>query len=281
MSVRTILTMIVAFAWIAPVVAQAPVSPGPYRWTKGDVLIYKVTHSTNVAEVVANSRNESISQLDIVKRWEVVDVDNDGIGTLHMSLIAMRNEQKRTGGDPLLFDSQNPDKSTPELREAMGKFIGKTLAIVRIDRLGKVVETRLGSAPRYESEPPFGVVFGAAALEAGNSWRRPYTLVMEPPQGTGEKYEAEQLYTCKQVEAGKANVMVTTQFKTMPDSPTDRLPLLQRDLQGTVTFDTQLGRPTSIHFNIDKTIENHQGRGSSYRFQSRYSEVLVEAPTGK
>ena len=33
-----------------------------------------------------------------------------------MSLTAMRNEQKRTNGETMLFDSQNLDKSAPELR---------------------------------------------------------------------------------------------------------------------------------------------------------------------
>ena len=39
---------------------------------------------------------------------------------------AMRNEQKRANGETLLFDSQDLDKSTPELREQMSKYIGQT-----------------------------------------------------------------------------------------------------------------------------------------------------------
>ena len=246
-----------------------------FRWQKGEVLTYKVKHLTSAAEVVDKSKVESNSKLDLVKRWNVAEVDNQGTATLEFSLAAMRNEQKRTNGEALLFDSKDLDKSTPELREQMSKFIGKTLAILRIDRHGRVVEVKLGSAARYEAEPPFVLVFPDAQPEAEQLWRRPYNVVLEPPYGAGEKYQAEQIYHCKKIDAGRATLAVTTKFKTLPESLQDRLPLLQKDVQGEAVFDTQAGKLLATQMNIDKTIENHQGKGSSYRFQSHYQEVLV------
>ena len=72
-----------------------------------------------------------------------------------------------------------------------------------------------------------------------------------------------------------ATLAVTTTFKTMPESMRERLPLLQKDVQGELQFDLQAGRMVSTVFNIDKTIENHQGKDSSYRFESKYREELV------
>ena len=60
--------------------------------------------------------------------------------------------------------------------------------------------------------------------------------------------------------ADRSKARTSTQFKTQPDNSADRLPLLQKELQGEVVFDLQAGRPTSIQLNIDKTIENHQGK---------------------
>jgi hypothetical protein len=250
-----------------------------FRWQKGQALTYKVRHITNVAEVVDKSTTSSSSQLDLVKRWQVTDLDNQGTGTLELSLLAMRNEQKRASGDTVLFDSQNLAKSTPELRDQMSKFIGKTLAILRVDRYGRVVEAKMGSAARYEAEPPFALVVPEARPAAGQKWNRPYTLVIEPPQGTGEKYQAQQSYECKRIDAGKATLTVTTEFKPMPESPLDQLPLLQKDMQGEIVYDSVAGRLASVQLSIDRKIENHQGKGSSYHFKSQYSEVFVECIT--
>src|SRR5438128_11564100 len=107
-----------------------------------------------------------------------------------MSLAAMRNEQKRTNGETLLFDSQDQAKSNPALYEQMSKFIGKTLAVLRIDPFGRVIEVKQGVASRYEAEPPFVIVFPAAKAQVGQAWRRPYTITLDPPLGTGEKYQA-------------------------------------------------------------------------------------------
>ena len=247
-----------------------------FRWTKGLTLNYKIKHVTSVVEVAESTKNTSDSQLDILNRWQVLDVDAKGIATMQLTLVAMRNEQKRANGETLLFDSQNPEKSTPELREAMKKYIGSTLAIVRVDGFGRVHEVKQGSAASYESEPPFLIVFPEAKPSAGQAWRRPFTLVLEPPFGTGEKFEADQRYECKKIEAGKATLGVTTHFKTMPDNMRERLPLLQKDVQGEIVFDVQAGRLQSAQLVTDKIVENHQGKGSSYQYKSQYSRVLVE-----
>ena len=83
-------------------------------------------------------------------------------------------------------------------------------------------------------------------------------------------------YVKLQIEAGKATLAVTTHFKTMPENVRDRLPLLQKDVQGEFVFDLTAGRLISAQLNIDKTIENHQGKGSSYQFKSQYTRRLVD-----
>src|SRR5690242_7156311 len=108
-----------------------------FRWQKGQVLTYRVDHNTTVNEVVAGNKVETASKLNLVKRWQVADVDAKGIATVNLSLVALRHEQTRPNGEVLLFDSSNPDKSTPELKEQMGQFLGKTLANLRVDSQGR------------------------------------------------------------------------------------------------------------------------------------------------
>jgi hypothetical protein len=270
---RLHLAIILLVAFTVPASAQ---TRWQFQWTKGQALNYKIKHNTSVIEVVDSVKNTSDSLLDLVNRWQVLDVDAQGVATLQLTLTAMRNEQKRGNGETLLFDSQNPDKSTPELREQMKKYIGSTLAIVRIDGHGRVHEVKQGSAATYEAEPPFLVVFPEAKPMAGQAWRRPFNVVLDPPFGTGEKFEAEQRYECKSITGTKATVAMTTHFKTMPDNLRERLPLLQKDAVGEVVFDIQSGRLLSAQLTIDKTVENHQGKGSSYQFKSQYTRVLVD-----
>jgi hypothetical protein len=264
-------TCILFFA--VPAFAQLP---WQFHWQKGQTLTYKIKHVTSVVETLEKGINTSNSQLDLVNRWQVAEVDAKGVATLTMTLVSMRNEQKRASGDTLLFDSQNLEKSTPELREQMGKFIGQTVAVVRLDGYGRVIEVKQGNAASFEAEPPFLIVFPDAKAAAGQAWKRPFNVVLEPPFGTGEKVQADQRYDCTKIDAGKATLLVKTEFKTMPDNARERLPLLQKDVEGEIVFDLPRGRLISARLHTDKTVANHQGKGSSYQFKSDYSRELVD-----
>lgn len=271
MNARWGLVLVLAVAWAGPARAQ---SNWQFRWQPGQVLSYQVKHVTTVTEAVEGTSVETVSKLDLVKRWQVLDVDARGVATLQLSLAAMRNEQKRPNGETIVFDSEKPDQSTPWLHEQMAKYVGKTLAVLRVDGYGRVVEVKQGEAARYEAEPPFALVLPEGTPEAGQGWVQPFTVVLAPPQGTGEKYEVRQKYQCVKVADGQATVDVKAEYQTPPQSVQERLPLLQKEVEGQAVFDVRAGRLVSARLNIDRTVEGHQGPGSSYRFQSRYVEEL-------
>jgi hypothetical protein len=265
-------------ALLASLTLAAPAQTGGWRfaWHKGQVLRYRIEHHTIVSEVVGGSKVETTSRLVLTKRWQVMEVDAQGIATLQLSLTAMRNEQTRPDGSTLLFDSDNPDQSTPELREQLAKFINQPLAVLRVDGQGKVIEVKQGSASRYESEPPFVLTLPAAAPEPGQAWERAYKITLDPPLGTGEQYEAVQKYVCTKVEDGAAVMSVTTAVKDPPAGGMEQVPLLPRQVEGTAVFDVRRGRMHSAQLRIDRELKGHQGEGSSYRFQSTYTEQVIE-----
>src|SRR5947209_11076597 len=186
--------------------ASAQEANWQFRWQKGQALTYKTEHKTSVEEVADGAKVSSGSRLNVIKRWQVIDVDAQGSATLQLSLTAMRNEQTRPSGEVLVFDSAEPAKGPPELKQQMSKFIGQTLAVLRVDIKGRILEVKQGSANRYEAEPPFVVVFPVAALKEGQAWLRPYNVSLDPPYGTGEKFEAVQRCQCTKITAGKATV---------------------------------------------------------------------------
>jgi hypothetical protein len=254
--------------------AEAQDAPWRFQWTKGQTLSYRTHHVTSVKETVDGNTVETGSKLTLLKQWKIVDVDANGTATLHLSLGALRTEQTRPNGEKLLFDSADIAKSTPELKQ-MGEHLGKTLVILRMDIYGRTVDVKQGSASKYEAEPPFVVVLPAAAPKEGQAWLRPYSIVLEPPQGTGEKYKAEQVFRCAKITDGLATVAVTTDLKTLPENMLERLPLLQSETQGQAVFDINRGRLQRVQLAIDKTVQNHQGEGSSYHLVSTFVEELT------
>jgi hypothetical protein len=95
---------------------------------------------------------------------------------------------------------------------------------------------------------------------------------LAPPQGTGEKFSATQKYTCKSVTADAATVNMTTSIKDLPEALLDQIPLMQLQPQGEIVFDLKKGLMRSARLAIEKELKGHQGEGSSYRFQSVYTE---------
>jgi hypothetical protein len=274
-----LLTIVTGF--LAAQVGLSQSVPWQFRWQQGQVLTYRVEHATAAAEVTKDGKSDSKTKLSLTKQWQVLDVDARGVATMRLSLQAMRLETTTPSGSTLLFDSANPDKSDPHMREELGKFVGEPLAVLRIDGYGRVLEvkeSRHAPASRFETELPFGVVLPAGAPQPGQGWHRDYKITIDPPQGTGEKYDAVQQFTCKQITQEGAAIAVATALKKEPEAAADRIPLLQNQPEGSIVFDILNGRLRSVQFRIDKTLTGHQGEGSNYHFESTYTEQLVDRP---
>ena len=270
-----LLTCLTALVFPAAAPAQAV---GQFRWQPGQILTYQVEHSTTALDTVGDTKSETKTKLNLTKRWQVLELDAAGNATLQLSLLALRLEVTTPSGGTLLFDSASPDKSDPHMREELGKFLTEPLAVLRVDPRGRVVEVKQsknGSATKFEVEPPLIVTLSGGELKAGDSWARAYNITLEPPQGTGEKYEAAQNYRCNSVTQNLATIAFTSMLKSMPESILDRVPLLQLQPEGEVVFDLQAGRLHSASLRIDKELKGHQGEGSSYKFQSTYTEKYV------
>lgn len=259
--------------------ARAEPEPWLFRWQKGQALTYQVAQATTAVETAGGSKTETTTKLRHVKVWQVLDVDAAGTGTLQMSLKSLRFEMTTPRGD-IAFDSSDPSKSDPQIREQMLRYVGLPLAVLRVDPYGRVVEvkeSRHGPASRYEAEPPFALVLPAGSPQPGQSWERAYQITLEPPQGTGEKFAAAQRYVCKAVQGTTATVTLATTLKQPPEAAADQLPLLQLLPEGELEFDVPAGRLRGATLKIEKDLTGHQGEGSSYRFRSTYTERLLES----
>jgi hypothetical protein len=272
--------LIPALAAVLAITSAAPAQSAGwrFRWDKGQVLTYRVEHDSTATEVIDGKTNGFSSKLTLVKRWQVKDVDGDGVATLEMSLTAMRHEITPPDGKPLVFDSADPGKSDAAMKTDLSKYVGPVLAVLRVDGLGRVVEvkeSKHGPASKYESDLPFKLVLPAAEVKEGAAWERKYKVTLEPPQGTGEKFDAKQTYNCQSVKDGAATVAFTTSILNLPESVADQRPLLTAQTAGTVVFDGKAGLMKSAKVVIEKELKGYQGEGSSYRLKSNYTEEYV------
>lgn len=270
-----------AFAIIAAVClpglsfAQAP----QFRWTDGQVLTYRVAQATTATEQMGDKGQITATKLDLIKHWKVVSVDPAGVATLSMSLSKLRMETKTPAGETLLFDSADAAKSSPGLRDEMAKFVNVPLTVVRLDNRGRLVEvkeSKFGPASRLESDLPFKIVLPEKMPAAGETWERKFAIKLEPPQGTGETFDAVQKLTCKSAAGPNVVIGIQTAVTNPPDAPTDRIPLVPLQPTGETVFDAAKGIVRSVKLQIHKELLDFQGDGSKYTFVSSYAEELVE-----
>src|SRR5262245_36055300 len=109
------LSILAALSLAAAAHAQAP----QFRWRTGQALTYRVSQTTSAEETIGGQVMTTTSQLDLVKRWQVVAVDAAGAATLQMTLASLRMETKPPSGEALLFDSAKPSQSSEGLRDEM------------------------------------------------------------------------------------------------------------------------------------------------------------------
>jgi hypothetical protein len=253
-------------------------APGRLRWQVGQVLQYRVEQETFATDVVGDNKVDTKTRHTLTKRWQVLAVDPAGVATVQLSILAMLLETTTPSGDVLRYDSTSPDKSNPQMREQLSRFVGQPVAVLRVDGQGRVVEvkeSRFGPASRFDLELPFVGVLPDTGLQPGQAWERSYQITLEPPTGTGEKYAALQRYMCKGITGNLATIAMTTDLKTQPEAVADRIPLIQNLPEGEVVFDLQAGRLQSAVLKTEKELKGHQGEGSSYHFKSTYLEQYI------
>ena len=257
----------------------ARAEPPQFRWKSGQVLTYRVTQSTEAIETLKDQTLKTSATLDLVKKWQVLEVDASGTATLQMTLTRLRMENRPPSGEPMLFDSADPAKSHEQLREEMGKYVGPPLTVVRIDARGRLVavkESKFGPESRLYSDLPFKLTTPDGPFAAGQKWERSYQIKLDPPQGTGESYDASQAYTVKAVGNNLAQVHVCTTVKAPPEAASDRLPLLPLLPEGDVFFDTATGLLKAVRYQFGQDLDEHRGEGSKYQFKTTYTEDLTE-----
>ncbi len=272
-----------AFSIALPALGQPP-APAPaaprFKWESGKVLAYRVVQSTTVKETVLDEKtekpvtSESGTNLTLVRKWTVKDVDKEGVATLEMSISEMKSVIRQPDGMTLTTDSAKPEDA-----KNMEAYLNKPIVTVRMDSQGKLIEVKdakTGSASRLQAELPFRLVLPDALPDAGKSWDRPFGLKIDPPNGTGENYDFTQKYTSKGLKDGYLIVGVETALKAPPKATSEQVPLVPMLWTGDVYFNTVVGKYQASRLSAKAELANHQGEGTKFVYESTYAEDSID-----
>lgn len=243
-----------------------------------EVLQYRVQQTTKVAQTLEGETQTFESSTELVKRWEILEVAPDETVTLQLSIPELKLQQKLPNGQTILYDSTRPENSHAALRQQMERFLGKPTVHLKLDPRGQVLKAQvlLSETPgQLAGEPPFAVILPQQPWQVQLRWIHPYTLVLEPPLGTGEKYEAERHFKVRALNQQQAEIVWITQIKNPPATSAEKIPLLQKLTRGVAWFDLASHRVTFVRIQAGGSVEGHEGPNSKYEFSSEYIERLV------
>jgi hypothetical protein len=260
--------------------AQAPAPVGKLRWpAAGSALVYKVDYTTTQAHTLKDTTSTAKSSTSVERRWKVLETDRNGSATLEMSLTRMAQERTTSSGAVWKFDTADLKGSTPEMREAMLKFINTPIATVKVDPYGRVlgIKSVKGDPSAYSNEVPFVGTVPGVEMKPGLSWVREFDLTLAPPLGAGEKYKAVQKFTVTAVKGALVTVAMTSELKEKPKATGDMIPLWQMLPKGDLVWDMENGRLHSARLTVDEELRGHDGEGSHTRFTSLKTITLVPA----
>lgn len=264
------------------VLAQPPAAETAprFKWEAGKALTYRVIQQTVVTETTLDEKtNKPITgvaqtTLTLVRKWNVKDVDKDGVATLEMVITELKNEFRQPDGSTAVTDS-----SKPEDAKAMAGYLNTPIVTVRINSQGKLLdvkEAKGGTGARLHAELPFRVVLPDEAAAAGKTWDRPFALKLDPPHGTGESYDFAQKYTSKGAKDGLFVVGVETAMKAPPKAVSEQVPLVPMLWTGDVYFNTVAGKYHAARLKARSELANHQGEGTKFVYESSYAEDVIE-----
>ncbi len=282
--IQRLAVLSLAFSFAVPAIAQPPAAPAPavpqFKWESGKVLTYRVVQKTLVTETVLDEKTEkpvttsSGTDLTLVRKWTVKDVDKQGVATLEMSIGEMKQEFRQPNGMTVVVDSAKPEDA-----KNMAAFLNKPIVTVRMDQQGKLIDAKAaqgGAAARLQAELPFRLVLPNAAPEAGQTWDRVFAMKLDPPNGTGESYDFTQKYTSKGAKDGYLIVGVETSLKAPPKATSEQVPLVPMLWTGDVYFNTVAGKYHAARLTAKAELANHQGEGTKFVYESNYAEDCLD-----
>ena len=285
---RQVFTLLVLISVASAGAAQVPAQEAArFKFAAGQVLTYSVEQTTTISEATVEDGATvvagTVTKLNLSRRWAVTAVTPTGEATLEMTLLGLKQVITRPGAKDKdgkrTVDQTVIDTATPDGKQQLASLLAKPILTVRLDALGRLLEAKgdnPATAARLTIELPFRVTLPEVFPAVNGTWVRPVVLRLDPPQGTGEKYEATQTVTFKGDNQGFAVLGFATALKAPPKDPAEGVGLVPLLWEGEVYFHRPTGRYAGARLGIKREVADHAGPGTKFTYETAYTEALAE-----
>ncbi|NOY43517.1 MAG: hypothetical protein GXP26_16985 [Planctomycetes bacterium] len=246
-----------------------------YKFEMGEILRYRVEHSTNIRSTVESTSQQAESKSESIKAWKVTDVlPNGEMEFVHVvELVRMSNRVPNRATTK--YDSER-DKTPPPGFEQAARAVGVPLSLIRISPSGEIVKREeKHPQPPATDDMPITLQLPKKPLAVGQQWDATYDVTAERKSGAKLKVRTRRVCTLKQVKTGVATIFVEYQILT-PVSAFTEAQLVERLSKGTVRFDIKRGRVISQKFKVDRRILGFAGGASSMHYRSHLEERILK-----
>ena len=274
----------------SPVVAPRPADGYllQYRFRTGETIRYAVEHEELFIASAGGVRDKQETETHTDRRYEVVDVADDGAMTLRFSLERARMQVVFDDGKPVAFDSKSPEEA-PRQFAGVGKAIGRQLAEVRLAPDGTVKDVRPLLSPEELAEMPgllglgndknadnnLFVVFPQRPIKIGEEWSHTFSIRVPINNKLTQEVKILSQYRLESVENGVAAISVRTSPLTILTEPSLLVQIIRRTSSGTFHFDLEAGRMLGRTTKFDNMELGWAGADSSLRVISTTTERIA------
>jgi len=248
-----------------------------YQFRPGDLLQWRVTHRANVRTTVADVEQTAETNSISTKIWRIREVLPNGSCIFEQSVQDVRMTQRLSGRSEIRFDSSSSDPP-PAGFEAVAKTVGKPLARITLDTLGRVLHREQLETEAFQTPGLLTVPLPEKPVAVGESWSFPYEVEVPLRSGTIKRIKVQQKFTLESIKSGVAEIGLKTVVITPIDDPLVEVQLIQRINEGKVRFDIDAGRIVSQEMNLERSVVGFQGETSRLHYATRFEEEFVSGP---
>ena len=241
----------------------------------GEVLRYKIKHTTNIRTTIEGTTQEAESQSDSIKAWKVTDVlPNGEIEFVHL-VEKVRMSNRVPNRAVREFDSESDTSPPPGFEQAAGA-VGIPLSVIRMTPTGKVVDrVEKHPQPTPSKDMPIMLPMPQKPLAVGEQWDFTYDVSAERKGGAPLVVRTRRVCTLMHVKTGVATIGVEYQILT-PVSSLVESQLVERLTKSTLRFDLKKGRLLTQTVTADRRIIGFSGEASSMHYVSSLEERLLK-----
>lgn len=266
--------------------ADSPKYKLAYKFTPGQEVWFVSTYRGKM-----DVRKEQVKQSDKIttklwKHFTVTDVTEEGTSTLELKLDKAHMTAQFGDAEPTVFKSDDENFHPPKFRDTLSQ-IGKVTARVDYSRSGKLLKVvdstgKQNVAP--ENAPPrdhqgFMVPLPETSVAIGEKWKDPFQHVVSLKRPLTRNIDMQRIYTLKSVQGNLAEISFNTVVLTPVHDPKVLAQLMQKQTEGTITFDIEQGLIIEKSIQVNKTVINPFGAGSSMQAVSTFTETLQRGKT--